>query len=504
MTAEPNTTVASTTDPLEVRLDSGVIRGADIGDTRMFSGIRYAAPPVGPLRWTLPQPVQPWEGVAEATEPGNASPQEDFPGATGEDCLFVNVTTPKEHTGEPLPVMVWLHGGGLVMGAGSLYDARRLAAQGEVIVVTVNYRLGIFGFFGHPGLEGSGNFGFADQIAALQWTQRNAAAFGGDPGNVTVFGESAGGMSISALLTSPASVGLFHKAIISSGSGLLNWPKGTFFPGAPEVNLYPSREDNERAGAELAEELGYSGPDAVDRLREKSVDELLAHNQKVSHGIAYGTPLLPTNPAVATAAGQFHRMPVISGMTRDENRSFIGSAVLIEPITEQRYTELLRESFGEKAQEVAGQYPLSEYESPALAWAAVTTDAAWAHSTLMGHQLLARHTSVYAYEFADRTAPNVNQLEVPGLPMGAAHGSDLPSWFDLGGQNLLRPEQQELAHTMVDYWTSFAHTGDPNGPNTPRWLPFDEQGPVLRFDLDVVEPGPFIAEHRCEFWRDLL
>ena len=502
LTATPSIAEAPADDPLVVQLDSGFVRGADTGTTRTFTGIRYAAPPIGPLRWRYPQPVQPWEGVSDATEPGNLCPQQGaFAELAAEDCLFLNVTTPKEQTSGPLPVMVWLHGGGYTRDGGSLYDAQRMVSQGDVIVVTVNYRLGVFGYFGHPGLSGSGNFGLADQIAALQWTQRNAAAFGGDPGNVTLFGQSAGAMSACALLTSPAATGLFHKAILQSGSCMLRWPTGVMFPKAPAHTPYSSLSAVHDSGARLAEQVGCTGPDILRCLRGKPVAELIKHTWSFTNHLAYHTPMLPLDPALAIRFGLFHRVPVISGGTRDEMRPFIGGVTNKDPITEDRFHELLRNSFGDKASQVAARYPIADYESPAMAWAAITTDVSWACDTLTGNRLLARHTPVYAYEFADRTAPNINGIEAPGMTMGAAHASDLPYLFDLRGNNILTPEQQHLADTMVDYWTTFAHTGNPSNAGTSPWPRFNGAGSVLRLEPNGVRPASYRADHQCGFWQ---
>lgn len=509
----PGAAADPTGGPLVVELDSGKIKGADTGQAHVFKGIRYAAPPVGPRRWKAPQPVPHRDGphrddIVDATEPGNLCPQLGrFADLSAEDCLFVNVTTPASTSpgdaDEPLPVMVWLHGGGYTIDGGDLYDAQRMASQGNVVVVTINYRLGVLGYFGHRGLPGSGTFGLADQIAALEWTQRNAAAFGGDPGNVTLFGQSAGAMSTCALLTSPQARGLFHKAILQSGSCTLRWPDGIMYPSAPADTPYASRAEVQRSGTRLAEQVGCSGPDEVACLRRTPIDQLIQHTGDFANHLAFHTPKLPLAPSNAMRLGLFHPVPMMVGTTRDEMRPFIAGVTKMQTITEQRYHELLRNSFGNDAHQVEEHYPLADYSSPAMAWAAVTNDVSWACNTLEQDQLLARRTPVYAYEFADRTAPNVNGIEVPDMTMGAAHASDLPYLFDLGGQNILNPSQQKLAHTMIDYWTRFAHHSDPNSAQAPRWPRFSPNGAVLRLDQDSVKPAPVAADHQCRFWREL-
>lgn len=509
LAAAPNAAAAPVDDSLLVRLDSGRIRGQDTGTARTFEGIRYAAAPVGPLRWAYPRPVQPWHGVADATKPGNRCPQQGAFASGTEDCLFLNVTAPRETTpGESLPVMVWIHGGGYTHDAGSLYDAQRLASAGHVIVVTINYRLGVFGYFGHPLLLGSGNFGLADQIAALQWTQRNAAAFGGDPDNVTLFGQSAGGMSTCALLTSPAARGLFDRVIVSSGSCMLDWQEGVLYPSSPPLRPYTSRATVASDGAALAAKLGCGrSQDAVDCLRGKDVSTLLSHTQEFANHLAFHTPLLPLDPAEALRLGAFHRVPVLSGGTRDEMRSYVASIAHSEPITAERYVRLVRNSFGASADAVLKRYPLSGYRSPALAWAAVTTDSAWTCPTHEGQRLLARHVPVYAYEFADEHAPNLTRLGLPGLAqspqsIGAAHATDLPYLFDLGGTHIpLAPAQERLSRQMIEYWTTFARTGDPNGADSPHWPRYTGPETTLTLAPDAIRPAADDTTHHCDFWN---
>ncbi len=227
------------TDAAIVRTDSGPVRGIVADKYRLFQGIPYAASTAGEGRWRSPRPAGAWTQPRDATAPGSMCPQQPSSYADvaslEEDCLCLNVTTPRSaDLQRPMPVMVWIHGDGAV-GAGSFFDARRLATLGDVVVVTINYRLSIFGAFGHPGLAGSGAFGLEDQQAALRWVARNAAEFGGDPGNVTVFGESYGGLSTSAHLVAPASAGRFHRAIIQSGFALMDLPAGGIFPDLPAV-----------------------------------------------------------------------------------------------------------------------------------------------------------------------------------------------------------------------------------------------------------------------------
>lgn len=492
-------TIVAPADPLVVRTDAGPVRGMDSGPTRTFSGIRFAAPPVGEDRWKPPRPPEPWKGVADATKPGAACTQY-LPGSA-EDCLFLNVTVPRDAGSRRLPVLVWLHGGGYTMDAGSLYGARRLADQGDVVVVTTNYRLGVFGYFGLPGLQGSGDFGLMDQLSALRWTQRNISAFGGDPRNVTLAGQSSGGMSTCALLTSPAAAGLFDKAAIMSGSCLLDWPRGGLIPNQEAQTPYSPLSKTEADGAAVAASHGCTGPDTIGCLRRLPAADLLKDSQSFSNHLTYHTPLLPNDPAKAVRQGAFHRVPVLSGGTHDEMRAFIAGVEKLKPITEERYQEFLRKTFGEHADEVAAEYPSRDHLSPALAWATVTTDRSWACPTAEGNRLLSRRTSVHAYEFDDKNAPNVNGNDVPTVPHGAAHALDLVYLFELSGvEQSLDPAQIRLSEQMIAYWTTFMRTGDPNAAGSPRW---DPSGTVLSLAPDAIRPVAHDADHRCGFWAGL-
>jgi para-nitrobenzyl esterase len=509
------TSGTSPSPELTVTTTSGTLHGLATPAAREFLGVRYALAPTGPLRWTDPQPEPAASAVVQATKAGASCEQSSGMGAaptekeTSEDCLFLNVTTPKDAVpGQRLPVMVWWHGGGYTTGSGADYDAQRLASQGHVVVVTVNYRLGVFGYFGLAGLPGSGDFGFADQIAATKWAKDNAAAFGGDPGNLTVFGESAGGMSACALLTSSQAVGLVQRVAISSGSCLLNWPVGTFFAGAPEQAPYTSLAADLAQGEQTSATLGCTGPDRLGCLRAKPAKDLLAVPAAAfSANLTYGTPLLPANPADAVRGGHVARIPVLSGGNSAEARAFQGGIAAANPaaITAATYPALAATAFGASASRVVAEYPLSRYPTPVQAWSTVTTDAAWSCPTLAGNQALAAATTVYPYEFAEPDPPNVTRVTVPGMAPGAAHTTDLPYLFDLGGQSLLTgADQSRLAAQMVALWTSFARTGEPVAPGVP---PAVVGSPSSTTALSLVAAGSRAAdvsvEHHCAFWSAL-
>jgi para-nitrobenzyl esterase len=503
-------------DPAVVHTDAGPVRGTVTDDYRLFQGIPYAASTAGELRWRPPQPVRQWTQPRDATRPGPMCPQQPSSYAEvaslAEDCLCLNVTVPRAAGPQrPRPVMVWIHGDGAI-GAGSFFDARRLATVGDVLVVTINYRLGIFGAFGYPELEGSGTFGLQDQQAALGWVARNATAFGGDPSNVTVFGESYGGLSTSAHLVAPGSAGLFHRAILQSGFALMDLPAGGIFPGLPAVAWYGWRAaaEVEALGAAVAAQLECSdAATALACLRGVPVPELFAHAQPFQP-YGFGNRVLPEVPAQALRDGRFHRVPVISGSTRDEHRLFVGLFRVLagQPVTAEQYPRLLAEAFGEHAEQVQARYPLSAYRSPNLAWATVLTDRMWARSTFAQHRLLAQQVPVYAYEFADRQAPMY--LPFPeDFPPGAFHAAEVPYLFP--DQRFLAdstPAQRRLSEQMLRYWANFAHAADPNGPDLPPWPPFDDARPLphvqsLAPGPDGIGPVDYAAEHQLDFWSGL-
>jgi para-nitrobenzyl esterase len=488
------TTTRAAADPAVVRTDTGAVQGTVTTGHRLFQGIRYAS--AG--RWEPPRPVAGWEGVKDATRPGAMCPQVGSPYAPirseSEDCLFLNVTTPAE-PGTKRPVMVWLHGDG-ALGAGHYSDARRLADRG-VVVVTINYRLGVFSGFGHPGLRDGGTYGLQDQTEALRWVRRNAAAFGGDPGNVTVFGVSYGALAIGGLLTSPGAKGLFHRAIMQSGETMMDMPAGSMIPGLPAYPSFAWREEAEvtALGREYAERLGCAD---LDCLRALPVKKILDVPQIMNafQVYAYGNGVLPESPAEALRKGRFHRVPVLAGATRDEQRLFVAMNYDIQGKT-PNYPELVREAFGRKAPAILRKYPVNRYKSPSIAWATVLTDRMWARATHEQNTLLAEKVPVYGYEFADRDAPMFLPLKTD-FDWGAFHAGDLPYLFPERNASLT-PAQRRLSEQMIGYWTNFARTGSPNGRGLPVWPPLSRGTQSLA--PDAVRRIDYAAEHRLDFWN---
>jgi para-nitrobenzyl esterase len=507
-----------------VRTEGGQLKGERSEQVVTFRGIPYAAPPIGELRWASPRAPAAWTGVRDATKRITpcAQAKVEYPAAiTNEDCLYVNVTIPRDAAkASSLPVMVWLHGGGLSTGSADQYDPTRLAARGRVIVVTVESRINVLGYFAHPGLPGSGTFGLQDEQAALQWIRRNVYAFGGDPGNVTLFGESGGAVRTCAHLTAPGSKGLFQKAILQSGGCTLTAPESVFAHGGFWRTLPAIEADGRKAAAAL----GCTGTDTeqVACLRRAPVSTLL---EKASGfgAAAFGTAVLPERPDLALKSGAFQPMPVLSGNTRNEGRALVAFLRMMgQPMTEERYAKTLADAFGSRADEVHAHYPVSafagETEAPALAWAAILTDRVFACPQLKDMRLLAAYGPVHGYQFAD--PHGIGLIPFPGgIPSGASHSSELPLLFDLtNGSPLdlvtgktipLTAAQRALGDTMIDYWTQFARTGDPNRVGLPKWLRYGTGGTgpqILSLapspqHITTVDSSAF---HQCAFWESFL
>ncbi|MFE9636342.1 carboxylesterase/lipase family protein [Streptomyces sp. NPDC006463] len=507
-----------------VRTDHGLVRGASHGSYTTFSGIPYAAPPTGPLRWRPPAPAATWHGVRDATTAAQRCVQMPTPGAGAvfgsEDCLYLNVTMPTpKPAAQKRPVLVWMHGGAFLGGSGSDYSTEQLAVRGDTVVVTVNYRLGIFGYFGHPGLGSAPPFGLADQQAALRWVRANAERFGGDPGSVTLFGESAGALSICAHLTSPTAVGLFQRAVLQSGSCLMSFPRGALGPGTPAYEPFASQHDVQAAGAQAAGQLGCTtggADEALACLRGQSTDRLAtAQLMQSFNRPAYGNALLPLPPEKALTAGRFHRVPLIQGTNHDEMRMFVGLSLAAFPIrTEDDYRARLTDAFGAAAPAVEAQYPAADHPTPALAWAAVLTDRSLTCTTLAASRAIAAHAPglpLYGYEFSDPNPPALAGLPGnPDFPYGAAHGFEMPFLFSsFPTERPLTDAQRALSDQMIDYWTNFTHTGTPNAPDAPLWPALRSASPrnqpvqSLASGPGAIHPVDADSAHHCPFWDRL-
>jgi para-nitrobenzyl esterase len=481
---------------------NGPVRGLANGAVNEFLGIPYAAPPVGALRWRPPQPASRWSGVRDAMQFAPHCPQPPSPfgqASTSEDCLFLNVFTPrhKDEDGSRQPVMVWIHGGALITGESDDYIPTKLVEDG-VTVVTINYRLGALGFLAHPALADangqSGDYGLMDQQAALRWVQRNIARFGGDPRNVTIFGESAGGLSVLSQIASPQARGLFERAIVESGSYNLT---------------QASLSDAETAGEAFAASAGCASQTAA-CLRSLPVPAILANENTAGYTPNINTEVLPHTLKTAFATGSFNRVPVINGTNRDEWRLFVALSELEgHPVTASNYQSMISATLGVPAPVaaiIAAEYPLSAFPSPSVALGAVGTDAIFACPALTIDQSVSQFVPTFAYEFNDENAPE-NFLPPVSFPYGAAHASEIQYLMDLptaAFPGTLSAQQQQLATTMKGYWTNFAKRGFPSWFGAPFW-PFFNFGQKMQ---SLTPPTPqiqtdFATTHNCAFWTAL-
>jgi para-nitrobenzyl esterase len=523
---------AAAAGPL-VHTTEGAVQGLTQNGINEFLGIPFATPPSGALRWQPPQPHPAWTQTLDATKFGNTCPQITElgvfagPVSVTEDCLYLNVFTTNHATnGKKLPVLLWIHGGGLFDGESNDYDASALVKDGPAgptVVVTVNYRLGLLGYLGQPALDAEGhdfgNYGLMDQQEALRWVQRNIAAFGGDPGNVTVGGQSAGATSTAALVISPASKGLLHRAIFESG---------------PLLTVAPLALAEKR-GTDFATAAGC-GADATAAvakcLRDLTVQKILslqgtaAANGPYVNGLLVDGKILPIPADTAWTTGQFNHMPIMNGSVADEG-AFAASIneLFFGPLSADQYVNLVKTTYGGPAgpgsgppnyaagtpDAVLAKYKPSAYANPSLAWVAVGTDA-----NVCRHPFLNRHVSafvpLYAYEFADKTAP----WYFPPLSFahGAAHTIDIPFLFPdwhggpLGIPHKLNPQEHTLSAQLVAAWTNFMYTGNPNLKGDQPW-PLYTAGSDVYFSENVpksstITGAQFATAHNCAFWDTVL
>jgi para-nitrobenzyl esterase len=490
----------------QVKTAAGLVEGTSTSDgrIRIFKGIPFGAPPVGDLRWKEPQPAARWDGTRKAAEFGSRCLQGQIFGDIvftdkSEDCLSLNIWTPafaEASAGKParsaderLPVMVWIHGGGFQAGAGAepRHDGDAFARKG-VVLVTFNYRLGVFGFLAHPeltkesGRNASGNYGLLDQIAALRWVQDNIAAFGGDPGNVTIFGESAGSFAVSALMASPLARGLFHKAIGESGA---------FFPRGAGPLALASLPATEERGVTFAEGLGVP---SLSALRALPGDAVLAAALKTQPWFAPNLDgyVLPEAVDDVFAAAKQTRVPLLAGWNADEVRSGVVLGK-VKP-TAQSFAEDQRKRFGDQADALLKVYPASTDAEALESAAALASDLFIGYSTWKWLEAHAQtgQAPVYRYSF-DRKIPvapdaTINGVRATSRDIGARHAGEIEYVF--GALDSLKnvpwePSDRKLSDAMTTYWASFARTGDPNGAGLPKWPRYDQGGRVLHLDETI-------------------
>jgi len=500
----------------KVEIDSGVVRGEALASgVAVFRGIPYAAAPVGDLRWRPPRSVEAWQGVRDATEFGPACPQPDHLSQvygialpeTDEDCLFLNVWSPGLGGDEARPVMVWIHGGGNYLGWShqETYDGERLAMRG-VVMVTINYRLGPLGFLAHPALSAesphstSGNYGLLDQIEALRWVQRNITAFGGDPGRVTIFGESAGGGSVSVLMASPLTEGLFHRAISQSGTGV-NYLQHL----RRELG---GTEPAERMGERVARALGAAdGADALQSLRALTVEEILAETRPNlgldpdAGGFRFSPIVdgwLLRGPVIDRFdAGEQRNVPLLIGANADEGTVFLPG--MVPPKNIEGYRDRVRRMYGPIASEILRIYPVEKAEDIPGAMNRAFTDGGFvAPARMLARAMSTVSSPAYLYHFT-RVRPG------PLARLGAYHGSEISFVFDVFPEERPKDEiDSELADAMGAYWVQFAATGDPNREGLPEWPVYDSSSDVHMELGDRIATGAGLRRAACDFFERVL
>lgn len=500
----------------------GPVEGFAKGGVTQYLGIPYAKPPVGALRWMPPEAVTKWTNVRKADKFGPTCAQITTlgpfagPPNDNEDCLYLNVFTPDVKA--KLPVLVWIHGGGYVDGESDDYDATKLAKDGKLVVVTINYRLNLFGFLSHPALNnGSGNFGLMDMQASLRWVQRNIAQFGGDPGNVTLGGQSAGAGAAAANVVSPGAKGLFHRAIFQSGG---------YTPFATKAIA------QERA-AKFAAAAGCKDAACLRALPAGRITALSgtpsANGPFITGPMVDGT-VIPVQMIDAVNSGTFNRMPIMIGTTKDEANFTIGIAQYFRkdyaPTTEAHFQTAMKNIYGGNSgpgasppafpkgtvEAVLAHYPVKD--SVQAAWTGAATDNIACRGQYTA-EALSPHVPVYMYEFGDRTAPSYF-LKMPGYKALAYHTGDIPYVFlgyhggPKGLPTPLNATQRKLSDRLVATWANFARNGNPNGKGDAPWPRWQKGGDAPAYFLQddawktVQTNSQFAAAHQCGFWQSIL
>lgn len=499
-----------------VRTGLGIVQGVMEEGVNAFLGIPYARAPVGELRWKAPRNPKAWARVLIADTVPPHCVQSIFGFDRGqEDCLYLNVWTPKLFPKKPLPVMVWIHGGGFTVGHSyETTPGQRLAKQGDVVVVSMNYRLGALGFMAHPDLTRengttSGNYGMLDQIHALQWVRRNIKNFGGDPDNVTVFGESAGGMSVCNLLVSPLAKDLFHRAIIQSG---------------PCFSPYPGLPFMEQQGLTMEQRLGCdTAENRLACMRQKTSKDILAA-MPPAPGMVFGEEeeywmpnidgrFLLEQPAKSLQDGRFAKIPVINGNNADEGSLLVmfGHEYQFKKLTPEKYPDRIRYLVrsDEKVKQVMEQYPLQNYTDAGTALAQVFGDHSFVCHEKWTTDALARQTPVYSYYFS---YPDADFVLPEARKLGAFHSAEVQFVF---GDSMawleshFSGEEKELSGNMMYYWTQFAHTGNPNGEAglSKAALSWPEYGATrkrMQLDTTLGEKSGTDTDAACHFWQGIV
>ena len=487
-----------------IKTPQGKVRGVRAAGADRFLGLPYAKPPIKSLRWKPPLAAGRWRGTRNATRQGPACIQFQPTGvregqATSEDCLYLDVYRPASAKRRSrLPVIVWIHGGGNTQGTGVIYGGQTMARLTKTIVVSINYRLGAFGWLALPQLDaetpaGSGNWGQMDQLQALNWVRKEIRAYGGNPRLVTIAGQSAGAAGVCGLLTAPSAKGYFQRAIIESGPCRSTPPKAT----------------TEQTGLNLAHAVGCTDDaTVVGCLRDVWganlhgwVGNLVAAEQQyLVTNRTTGTPFMPQNPREAIANGSWNKVPVLVGNVRNENR-LLSLAQWQE--TPDAYTAYVQKTYGASAADVLARYPLSGYAKPYYALTSVQTDSGNACQSRILADKLGDLTPTYEYEFNDPTSPTLYGFQPPGIDMNSAHSAELAYLFDFTlGDRPLTSTETRLATQMKRYWAAFARTGNPNVKGEPSWPRHTAaNGQVMTLRPTGSSSGTgFASEHQCDFW----